>query len=218
MTTLLLAGATGLVGREALALLLADGRVKQVVAPTRRALAPHQKMLNPIMDSSSMPLDAAWWNVDGAISAIGTTRAQSPSAPDYRAIDFDYALAIATRARKGGATRFALTSSIGADARSWFRYTRTKGELEDAITGLGFTSLTCVRPGFLGGTRSEARPLERFTGVILRVTEPILPAAARISPAVVVAALLVEAAIGGEPGKHLISSGSIAKIAAQAQR
>ena len=46
MTKLLLAGATGLVGGEALALSLADERVTQVVAPTRRPLPPHPKLLN----------------------------------------------------------------------------------------------------------------------------------------------------------------------------
>jgi uncharacterized protein YbjT (DUF2867 family) len=218
MTTLLLAGATGLVGRETLALLLADDRVTQVVAPTRRSLAPHLKLLNPVMDSSTMPVDADWWSVDGAISAIGTTRAQSPSASDYRAIDYDYALAIAARVRKGGASRFALISSMGADARSWFRYTRTKGELEDAVAGLGFNSLTIIRPGFLGGIRSEARQLERITGAMLRLATPVLPAIARISPAVTVAALLVEAAINGQAGTHVISSGQIATIAAQKHR
>ena len=73
MTRLLLAGATGLIGSGVLKLLLGDERVTQVVAPTRRPLAPHPKLLNPIADSTPLPLDAAWWAVDGAICALGTT-------------------------------------------------------------------------------------------------------------------------------------------------
>jgi uncharacterized protein YbjT (DUF2867 family) len=211
MTKILLAGATGLVGGDVLSRLLRDERVSQVVAPTRRPLAPHPKLLNPIADSNDLPLDAEWWSADGAICALGTTRAKAGSAAAFRAIDYDYALAIAARVREGGAARFALTSSVGADARSRFLYTRTKGELEDAIAKLGFPSLTIVRPGFLDGNRSENRPMERAIGAILAALAPILPASARISPASTVAAMLVEAAIDASPGKHLISSADIAR-------
>ncbi|HEX7854513.1 MAG TPA: NAD(P)H-binding protein [Sphingobium sp.] len=215
MTKLFLAGATGLVGSRALALALADSRVTQIVAPTRRPLAPHAKLLNPLMDSTNLPLDAGWWEADGAICALGTTRAKAGSSAAFRAIDHDYVLAIAQAGRAGGATRFALTSSMGADARSRFLYTRTKGEVEEAIRHLGFPSLTILRPGFLGGEREEHRPMERVMGQLLRIASPILPASARISPAETVATLLVEAAIGGDSGTHLINSADIARIAAK---
>lgn len=210
MAKILLAGATGMVGTAALEMLLADERVTLVVARTRRLLPPQAKLLNPITTIEDLTHDAAWWAVDGAICALGTTRAKTPSAAAYRAIDYDYALAVATLVRQGGATRFALTSSMGADARSRFRYTRTKGELEDAIDRLGFRSLTIVRPGFLGGRRSDSRPLERFVGGLLTIVAPILPASARISPASKVAALLVEAALSGTPSRHVITSADIA--------
>lgn len=213
MTKLLLAGATGLVGTAVLKLLLADARVTRVVAPTRRSLPPHAKLLNPIADSTDMPYDADWWGTDAAICALGTTRANAGSPAAYRAIDYDYALAIATQVRRGGAKSFALTSSMGANARSRFRYTRTKGELEDAIARLGFPSLTIVRPGFLGGERSEYRRWERTMSAVLRIAAPILPAAARTSPASTVAALLVEAALSGSPGRHIIDSTQIARAA-----
>lgn len=207
---ILVAGATGLVGAAVLELLLGDARVARVVAPTRRALPPHAKLLNPITTAADLPDDAEWWAVDGAICALGTTRADAGSAAAFRAIDHDYALAIATHVRGGGATRFALTSSTGADARSRFLYPRTKGELEDAIDRLGFPSLTILRPGFLGGERRAHRPLERIVGPVLRIAAPILPAGARISPASTVAAMLVEAAIDGKPGRHVVTSRDIA--------
>jgi uncharacterized protein YbjT (DUF2867 family) len=218
MAKILLAGATGLVGGEAFALLIADPRVTQVVAPTRRPVGPHPKLLNPIVDSSDLQPDAPWWDADGGIGAIGTTRAQTPSPAAYRAIDHDYALAIAAQLRRHGATRFALTSSMGADPRSLFRYTRIKGELEQAIGRLDFPSLTIVRPGFLGGHRPAARPTERFVGKLLGIAAPILPASARISPAAIVAALLVEAAIAGAAGTHIVSSADVARAADRDRR
>jgi uncharacterized protein YbjT (DUF2867 family) len=213
MTKILLAGATGMVGAATLTLLLADERVEQVVAPTRRPVPPHPKLVNPIMTSEDLQPDAAWWAVDGAISALGTTRANAGSAAAYRAIDYDYALAIARQVYRGGATRFGLTSSMGADARSRFVYPRTKGELEDAIDHLGFQSLTLVRPGFLGGERDEHRPLETALGSLLRIVGPMLPTSARISPAATVAALLVEAACNGTAGRHVVTSRMIALAA-----
>lgn len=210
MTKLLLAGATGLVGGEALALTLSDERVTQVVAPTRRLLAPYPKLLNPIVEADMLPLDADWWAVDGGICAIGTTRARTPSRTAYRAVDYDFALAIATRTRSGGATRFALTSSMGANARSPFFYTRIKGELEDAVLALGFPSLTILRPGFIGGDRKEHRPMEHVMGSMLRFLDSVLPPGAQISPARTIASLLVEAAISGATGVHHIGAAKIA--------
>jgi len=212
MTKILLAGATGLVGGEALNQLLADERVTELVAPTRRPLPPHPKLRNPLTDQTSLPLDASWWHVDGAICALGTTRAKAGSAAAFRAIDHDYVLAVGRQARASGATRFALTSSMGADARVPFLYSRTKGEVEQAIAQLGFPSLTIVRPGLLGGQRAEPRPLEQALEKLLRIAAPVLPASARISPAATVARILVEAAIKGKDGSHLVNSAQIARM------
>lgn len=211
MAKILLAGATGMVGAAALQLLLADKRVSQIVAPTRRALPPHPKLLNPITTIAALPHNADWWAVDGAICALGTTRAQTPDAAAYRVIDHDYPLTIATLVREQGGTRFGLVSSAGADARSRFGYTRLKGELEDAIGQLGFPSLTIARPGMLGGDRVGHRTIERTILALLRFVGPILPASARINPASTVAALLVEAVLEGRPGRHIIPSAQIAR-------
>ncbi len=214
MTTILLAGATGLVGGIALTLMLDDDRVTQVVALTRRPLVPHSKLRNPLVDSGTLPLDAPWWAADAAICALGTTRKKAGSAEAFRAIDHDYVLAIAAQVRRSGARRFALTSSMGAESHSPFLYPRTKGEVEAAVRQLGFPSLTILRPGLLGGERAEHRAIERIMGSVLRIAGPILPASARISPAVTVAQLLIEAALGGQPGTHVITAADIARAAA----
>ncbi len=208
--TLYLAGATGLVGSQALALALADDRVKAVIAPTRRPIPEHPKLVTTVMDAARLQDDIARWAPDGAICALGTTRAKAGSAAAFRAIDHDLVIALATHLRDAGVGRFALTSSVGANAHSWFLYTRTKGEVEAAIGRLGFPSLTILRPGFLGGSRDENRPMERLMGRALQVASPLLPAAARISPSSTVARMLVEAAITGLPGQHVIGPAAIA--------
>ncbi len=203
MTKLLIAGATGLVGKLALERALADERVSRVIAFTRRPIAPNEKLENVVIDFSVMPEKADWWAVDGVIGALGTTRAATSSPDTYRTIDYDYPLAIARHAREHGATRFALVSSLGADPRSRFAYTRLKGELEQALKQRGFPSLTIVRPSVLDGHRERQRPGERRAQVIFRLLAPLLPRRLRISSASAVAAALVEGAVAGAPGVHV---------------
>lgn len=203
MTRLLLAGATGLVGSQALWLSLADERVGQVVALTRRPIEPHPKLRNVVVDFANLPADADWWNVDGVISALGTTRARTPSPDAYRAIDHDYPLTLARLARSHGATRFALVSSLGADPRSRFAYTRLKGELEEVIASLKFPSLTLVRPSVLEGERGDARVNERLALDLMKSLKPMLPIRWRPSSAAAMAALLMEGAVAAPPGIHI---------------
>lgn len=203
MTRLLIVGATGLVGKLALELALTDKRVSRVIALTRRPIASHDKLENVVVDFAALPDQAAWWSVDGVISALGTTRAATRSPAAYRAIDHDYPLAVARHARDHGATRFALTSSLGADPHSRFVYTRTKGELESELKKLGFASLTIVRPSVLDGHREQQRFDEHMAQITFRLLAPVLPHRLRISPASAVAASLVASAIEGPPGVHI---------------
>ncbi|MBL6081204.1 hypothetical protein JMJ56_24715 [Belnapia sp. T18] len=99
--------------------------------------------------------------MDGVVSALGTTRATTRLPSAYRTINYDYPLAVASHAQAHGATHFALTSSLGANPRSRFVYTRTKGELESELKKLGFLPLTMIRPSVLGEDREQQRPDER---------------------------------------------------------
>lgn len=206
MTRILVVGASGLVGGHVIAKALADDRITRVVAPTRRPLTAHAKLDNPLVDFDRLPADADWWAVDGVICALGTTRAKAGSDDAFRTVDYDYPLAVARLAHRHGATRFALNSSLGADAASRLLYPRTKGEIEAAIKTIGFASLTIVRPGLIGGDRAEFRLGERIAAVVLGALGPVLPRRYRISPADKIADALIEAAVAGAPGVHLIEA------------
>jgi uncharacterized protein YbjT (DUF2867 family) len=203
----LLIGATGVVGAQVLRLALAEARIGAVVALSRRPMPAHPKLENPVVDFVALPVDAPWWAVDGVIATLGTTQRQAGSPAAFRAVDHGYTLGVARLARAGGATRLALTSSLGADpaARSSF-YLRTKGEIERDVAGLGYASLTIVRPGLLGGVRSERRLAEDVGKVALGLLGPILPARWRISRPERVAEVLVGGVVEGEPGRRVIES------------
>ncbi len=216
MASILLVGATGLVGRHVLERALADRRITRVVAPTRSPLPGHPKLVNPLVDFASLPGDADWWSVDGAVCALGTTRVKASSAAlayvaAIRTVDHDYPLAVARLVRSRGAARFALTSTMGADAGSRFIYTRTKGELEERLRELHFPSLTLVRPGLIGGQRDETRAAERIAGAILGTLALLLPRRFRISPAARIAEVLTDAAVAGAPGCQVVDAGSLAE-------
>ena len=210
MTTLFIAGATGLVGGQALALALADARVTRVIAPTRRPLAEHARLDNPRLDALIAGAGPEGWRADSAICALGTTRKIAGSDAAFRAVDYDLVLSIATRLREAGLTRFTLVSSVGADPRSRVLYTRTKGEVEEAIGRLGFPALTILRPGFLEGERAEYRPMERVVGTLLRLAGPLLPRSARVSLVSSVARRAVETALEGPTGNRIIGPAEFA--------
>lgn len=206
MTRILVVGATGLVGRHVVAQALADERITRLVAPTRRPLDAHPKLDNPLVDFARLPAEAEWWGVGGAICALGTTRATAGSDEAFRMVDYDYPLVVAQLAHRHGATRFALNSSLGADAKSRLLYPRTKGEIEAAIGAIGFASLTIVRPGLIGGDRDEFRLGERIASVVLGALGPLLPRRYRISPADKIADALIDAAVAGAPGVRRIEA------------
>jgi len=209
MTTLMLVGATGLVGSAVLRQAQADARATRIVAPTRRKLPPHPKLENPLVDFEHLPADPAWWAVDGVICTLGTTIRKAGSQEAFRQVDHDYPLAVAKLARQHGAHAFALNSATGADPRSRFFYNRVKSEVEEAIRGVGFPSLTIVRPALIGGDREESRPAEFVAMRLLRLAEPLLPRRYRVVPHERIATALLEAAITAPSGEHLIESEAV---------
>ncbi len=210
MKSLLLVGVTGLVGQSVLAQALADPRVTHVIALTRRALnvsSPSRvRLRNPVVDFDALPDTAEVWAADSVICTLGTTRKQAGSEAAFRKVDFDYPLAVARRARQAGAQAYALNSSLGADPHSRVFYSRIKGELEEALRSCGYPSLTFVRPGLLGGQRTEFRVGERIASLVLRLAHPIVPRRYRVVPAERVAQALLEAALNPVAGANILES------------
>ena len=209
MSRILIAGATGLVGRHALALALADPHVSRVVAPTRRALPAHAKLENPVVDFEALPAQAPWWSVDGVVCALGTTIRDAGSQAAFRRVDVDYVLAVAANARDADARAFALNSSLGADAGARGFYLRCKGEAERGVEALGYPSLTIVRPSIIGGERERRRPMEHLGMVALRAFEPLVPKRYRVAPAERIARCLLDAARVAAPGVRIVESEAI---------
>jgi len=80
-----------------------------------------------------------------------------------------------------------------------------------AIRGVGFPSLTIVRPALIGGDRDEFRPAAFVAMRGLRLAEPRLPRRYRVGPQERIASVLLKAAVTAPPGEHLIKSDTIVK-------
>lgn len=191
----ILAGATGLIGRDLLQGLLNDPTVQEVLALVRRPLAlQHARLRSQVVDFAALPsLPPA----DEVYLALGTTIQVAGSQQAFRAIDFDANLAVARAARAAGARRAGLVSAMGASASSGIFYNRVKGELEDALKALPFEGLAIARPSLLIGDRhtlgQPERPGERYGQAIGRVLGPLIPANYRPIPAHRVATALLRA-------------------------
>ncbi len=203
---LLLIGATGLVGRHVLDLALGDSRVGAVAAPTRRPLAAHPKPLNPQVDFDALPADADWWQADAVVCTLGTTVRRAGSRAAFRRVDYEYPMAVARLARANGTPAYVLLSAISANVESRVFYSRIKGELEQDLAGVGFESLTHIRPGLIDGHRDEVRPGEQFMVLALTLMGPLIPRRWRVNPARSIAQALLAAAVNPAPGINVVRS------------
>lgn len=208
--TVLLAGATGLVGRHCLDELLADPGVAKVVAPTRRPLGvTHEKLDNPVVDFDALEEALRGQAFDQAICCLGTTIKQAGSREAFRRVDHDYPLALGRAARAGGAKHFLIVTALGSDERSLFFYNRVKGEVERDLRALGFEALTIARPSLLVGERSELRFGERVAAPFGR----LLPAKWKAIDGLVVAKALRALAAEDAKGARIVESAELARYA-----
>ncbi len=208
--SLLLFGATGLVGQQILQLALSDARVSRVTAPTRKALPAHHKLVNPVIDFRQLPESADWWHADVAMCALGTTRKQAGSAQAFRAVDYDLVLDIAKRAQSAGTKVLVLNSSLGADATSSSLYLQVKGEAERDIEALRYESLIIVRPSLLdGGPRPERRMAEELGITLSKAFNILIPKRYRAVSTRAVALCMLAQALNPTLGVCIIESDAI---------
>ena len=206
--TVVLVGASGLVGAECLRLLVADPGVGRVVVLARRPLADvpvSPKLASHVVDFDRLDAHAELLAADQLVCALGTTIAQAGSKERFRAVDYGIPLALAKLAADRGARHFLLVSALGADASSRVFYNHVKGELEEALAALPFRSLSIVRPSLLLGERREFRLGEsiakRFAFLMPGKYAPIHSRD--------VAAALVRLAAEDAPGRRVVESGEM---------
>lgn len=213
--TVLIAGASGLVGRALLAQLLDEDRAT-VHALLRREVSdlPSSDRLTRYVidfaDPGTLP------RADELFIALGTTIKVAGSKAAFRAVDFDAVVAVARAAHEAGVERCAVVSALGADARSKVFYNQVKGEMERALHELRFGRLVIARPSLLAGAREAlgqpTRVGERLALALLRPVAGLIPVSIRpVDPAVVARAMRVALRTEGV-SRQVLESGALQQL------
>lgn len=208
-----IAGASGLVGHALVQLLSQQAVPVHALVRRRQDLPAGPQLQQHLVDFGRADLGTDLPAPQTVYIALGTTMAQAGSQQAFRAVDLDAVVQVARAAKSRGARSCAVVSALGADVGSRVFYNRVKGEMEQALAGLGFDHLVIVRPSLLLGDRTalgqRERPGERWG---LRLTRPVLgliPKRWRPVPAQQVARAMVNALAHDGPTLRVIESDAI---------
>ena len=152
----LIIGATGATGKDLVTLLLNDNAYTEVHCFVRKPMSiSHPKLHAHVVDFDT---PEAWSDLvrgDVAFSCLGTTLAVAGSKDAQWRVDYDYQYAFAQQCKANGVPTFVLVSAAGAKAQSKLFYNRMKGQLEDAVKALDFSSLLIFQPSVLIRSNSD---------------------------------------------------------------
>jgi len=211
--TALIIGASGLTGKELLQVLLADPLYRLIIIYVRKPLEiSHPKLQQQVVDYER--LDTAV-QADDVFCCLGTTIKKAGSQQAFRQVDLIYPQKVAELQRNAGSKRFLLISAVGADEASSIFYSKTKGQVEKAISILQYPCTCIFRPSLIIGERSERRVGEKIAMMLTRIIAPLL-----IGPlkkyqpvsALAIAKAMQDAAHQYSDGFHLIPSDEIKKF------
>lgn len=168
--TALIFGATGLVGKKVLQLLVEDERYSKVVVVNRSSKNyTSTKVKEVIIDFENLEEHGDLFQVDHVFVCLGTTIKKAGSQSAFEKVDLEYPHQIAKLAKQAGVKQFVHISAIGANSNSSNFYTKTKGRAEEAIWNDGPENSYAVRPSMLFGDREEFRLGEKV-GIVLMKT------------------------------------------------
>lgn len=209
-------GATGLIGRELVQLLLHDPAYDMVIVLVRRSTGlTHSKLEEQLIDFDQLESVSKKLHQADVFCALGTTMKKAGSREAFRRVDFSYPLMLGEFAQKQSATQMLLVSSMGANPSSPFFYSRVKGEIEEKISELNLPALHIFRPSLLLGEREEFRFGEQFAAFLFKGLFSVFVGSLRKYrpiPAATVAKAMVDAAKRNSVGIHIYESDKIQEM------
>jgi len=210
----ILIGATGLVGGEITRHLVRVPNVDQIEIFSRRELNfSHEKINQHIVDFSRIDQWKEKIHGDILFSALGTTLSAAGTKKNQYLVDHDYQLKVAHFGSLNGVKTYVLISSVNADAHSLFFYLRMKGELEEKIRSLPFTSISILRPGPLSGKRENIRFKEILsTSLLTLIPESVLTPSLVPVEASKVSEVAIQCALEAKTGVTVISAEQILRF------
>jgi uncharacterized protein YbjT (DUF2867 family) len=173
MQDVILAGATGLIGKNLLSFLLRSPDYEKVHILVRQNISlQHEKLIVHLVDFENPEPTLSQLSAETFFCCIGTTMRQAGSTEAFRKVDYEYPLRLGQIVKRQGIKQFVLISSIGANKNSRIFYSRVKGEVEEALTDLKFGSTLIFRPSLLLGHRQEFRFAEEVSKIFMKIFIP----------------------------------------------
>jgi uncharacterized protein YbjT (DUF2867 family) len=177
MKTALIAGATGLVGRQLLDKLLGSDRYSKIIGLSRSTMSVNHPKFSNIISDFHQPGEVLRDELpDDVFCCLGTTMARAGSREKFYEVDFHFPLSLAKATFSQGARQYLLVSALGADKNSSIYYNRVKGEVEEAVINVGFHTVHIFRPSLLLGPRQEKRAGEDAAKWLYKVFSFAIPA------------------------------------------
>jgi uncharacterized protein YbjT (DUF2867 family) len=206
MKTALIAGGTGLIGGQLLQRLLASDQYKTVIAVTRKNLPPHTKLTQVMMGKDILGAFDPTWRIDDVFCCLGTTMAKAHSKEKFYQVDFTYPFLLAEKGFALGAKQYLLVSALGANKKSSIYYNQVKGEIEEAIAGVGFETVHIFRPSLLLGLRAEKRSAEDAAKFFYKIFGFLIPAKYKAIESLKIARAMVHFASHNQKGNFIHES------------
>ncbi len=213
--SILVLGATGLIGGTFLNRIKVDEYFERVIVPTRRRVAwidGFQRFEQHIVDFDNLEDHKDDIQADIVVIAFGTTTKKAGSRENFFKIDRDYPRQIAELARNNGAEKCILVSSIGAAPKAGSLYLKIKGELEQAIIQMEYPSVHILRPSLLLGPRKEFRLMEEIGKIAARPLSLLAPAKYRPIHAQTLARKIEKLSKSSDKGVHIHMGGQLVEL------
>ena len=171
----ILAGASGEVGKRILEELIANNLVTSVHL-INRSLHPvqHPKVIQHQVNFEQLNTIENAPNFDLAYCCLGTTIKKAGSKTAFEKVDLHYVCQFAQLVKQHNCPTFAVISSIGAHPNKGGFYLETKGRMEESLRKMNWPSLYLFRPSLLIGKRQEFRLGEHLGALLGKLISPIL--------------------------------------------
>ena len=214
--TVVIFGATGMVGKAVLLECLDDSRVERVLVVSRRPGDVSHPKLREIIHQDFFnfrEIQAEFMNCDACFFCLGVSSV-GMSESDYHRQTYDLTLAAATTIASVTERRliFCYVSGEGTDSteRGRSAWARTKGKTENALLRLPFKAAYMFRPGYIQPLRG-IRSKTRWYQVMYDLLGPLYPVLRRVFPAYVTTTVnigraMIQVAVAGFSKPILLSA------------
>jgi uncharacterized protein YbjT (DUF2867 family) len=173
--TAIILGATGLTGAILLEKLLKDDRYKTIKLFSRKEIdglpSKVTQFVGDILELEQFKKD---FTADEVFCCIGTTAKKTPDKALYKKIDFGIPVTAAKLSKANGIPAFLVISALGANAQSSIFYSKTKGEMEQAVLSEKIEKMHILQPSIIGGDRQENRVGENIGLNVFQFLQPLL--------------------------------------------